>query len=303
MTKIKCICANCGKEYFVQPYRIREGSKYCSRKCFNEALKKEKEKIETKICKYCGKEFEIKAALKWQRKKIFCSLECSRKASKGRIIKGKIQRICKYCGKEFEVYPSQIKQGEGIYCSKGCQTLDKKGKPNIALRKENKIIKCKDYAYIEIEKKNKLYKVLIDTADIEKVKLYYWYIEMSHKNKRYNVVTNGRLVNGVRQRYTLSRFIMGYNGKLQIDHINRNTLDNRKCNLRVVSPFENSQNKECPNGYSGVFFDKNGNKWRAVIRKNNITQYLGSYKTKEEAINARKNKEKELGYISAIYKN
>lgn len=41
----------------------------------------------------------------------------------------------------------------------------------------------------------------------------------------------------------LHRWVMGNPSGLQIDHINRNTLDNRKSNLRIVTCQQNSQNK------------------------------------------------------------
>lgn len=78
--------------------------------------------------------------------------------------------------------------------------------------------------------------------------------------------------------------------------INRNTLDNRKCNLRKVTFQQNSYNtkifKNNTSGYKGVY--RNGKKWIAKIRYNNKLIHIGSFATKEKAYNARLNKEKEL---------
>lgn len=70
-----------------------------------------------------------------------------------------------------------------------------------------------------------------------------------------------------------------------VDHINRDRLDNRKENLRIVDYFQNAQNisiqKNNTSGYRGVW--KKGNRWQADIKVNYKKLSLGSYATKEEA--------------------
>ena len=39
----------------------------------------------------------------------------------------------------------------------------------------------------------------------------------------------------------LSRHVMNYHGKLKIDHIDNNKLNNRLCNLRIFTILENAQ--------------------------------------------------------------
>ena len=74
-----------------------------------------------------------------------------------------------------------------------------------------------------------------------------------------------------------------------IDHINHDKLDNRIVNLRSVPQSINSKNLSKPknntSGYSGVFKDRD--KWRSKITVNGKTKYLGTYKTKDEALKAR----------------
>lgn len=77
--------------------------------------------------------------------------------------------------------------------------------------------------------------------------------------------------------YMLHRYVMNYEGKDLIDHINRNKLDNRKCNLRVATHSQNSYNKNSKPGssskYLGVFLLKNG-KYRASVGLNVIGEYI-----------------------------
>jgi hypothetical protein len=59
---------------------------------------------------------------------------------------------------------------------------------------------------------------------------------------------------GSDKKYTLSRLIMGPSRDKVVDHINRNRLDNRRCNLRIVTPRQNTLNRitKSRTGYLGV---------------------------------------------------
>ncbi len=66
-----------------------------------------------------------------------------------------------------------------------------------------------------------------------------------------------------------------------VDHINRDRLDNRICNLRIVSSSENCQNVDMyPNntsGQRGVSWRKDQGKWAAYIRHMNKQYHLGYF--------------------------
>lgn len=73
----------------------------------------------------------------------------------------------------------------------------------------------------------------------------------------------------------------------EIDHINRDTSDNRIENLREATRSENSFNKPkraCnTSGYKGVTFCKQTNKWRAQLTVNKKRINLGRFNKKEDA--------------------
>lgn len=73
-----------------------------------------------------------------------------------------------------------------------------------------------------------------------------------------------------------------------IDHINGNKSDNRVENLRECNNSQNSTNKNKQSnntsGYKGVF--RQGNKWRACIRKDGHKYNLGNFACKHEAAKA-----------------
>lgn len=73
--------------------------------------------------------------------------------------------------------------------------------------------------------------------------------------------------------------------KKVIDHINGNTLDNRKKNLRVVSIRTNTNNRhvEQSSNYPGVHYDKERDKWRAGIIINGERVELKRHETELEA--------------------
>lgn len=89
----------------------------------------------------------------------------------------------------------------------------------------------------------------------------------------------------------LHRHILNYSGEDVVDHINNDKLDNRKCNLRIVTQQQNNMNKSAQkNGsskYIGVRFHKKSNKWEANIYVNNKHTYLGIFETEIEAAKAR----------------
>ena len=89
----------------------------------------------------------------------------------------------------------------------------------------------------------------------------------------------------------LHRFILNYCGDKDIDHINRNGLDNRKYNLRIINHSDNIRNQsECRKGIKRV---KSG-KYQASITKNYKCIYLGTFDTYESALEARIRAENEI---------
>lgn len=90
----------------------------------------------------------------------------------------------------------------------------------------------------------------------------------------------------------LHKFIMILEGKLveglNIDHIDRNKLNNCSFNLRMVTTKENSHNRGkrqgCSSEYVGVSWSYRDRKWEAYIKHNGKKSYLGSYTSENEAL-------------------
>lgn len=132
---------------------------------------------------------------------------------------------------------------------------------------------------------------LIDLADLELVSQHRWHLDS--KGYATTSVSKGRM----RFTYTLHRLLMGF-PEVQVDHADRNKLNNCRQNLRLASGSQNKANvgisTRNSSGYKGVSWDNRSNKWRAQISYQNKLIYLGLYLTKEEAFEIRKTKALEL---------
>lgn len=93
-----------------------------------------------------------------------------------------------------------------------------------------------------------------------------------------------------RKQFKLHRLIMNAKPGEVIDHVNGNTLDNRKCNLRITTQSGNNKNAKkrrnaITSKYKGVHKNSYG-KWKAQIQKDKKKYSLGTHNTELEAAQA-----------------
>ncbi len=128
---------------------------------------------------------------------------------------------------------------------------------------------------------------IFDKEDYDAACSYSWCItDQSAKGKKQRYV----IARGKEGRNILfSRTIMGAEENHTIDHINGDTLDNRRCNLRLADIAENSRNtrlrSDNSTGFKGVGKLPNG-KYRAYIGVENRFIALGVYSSPDEAARA-----------------
>lgn len=129
---------------------------------------------------------------------------------------------------------------------------------------------------------------VVDDADHEWLSQWKWWCD--HKNYV------RRMANG--QAIFMHREILGTPPGLYTDHINRDSLDNRRANLRVVTTSQNKQNSAAHRGstskYKGVYWHKNRQTWNAGIRHNGKHIHIGTFPTEETAARAYDCKAREL---------
>ena len=94
----------------------------------------------------------------------------------------------------------------------------------------------------------------------------------------------GYTYNGLRRSILLHHLIVGCPIRgLVVDHINRNPLDNRLQNLRVVTRRENALNSKASRKLSGMRYVERVDSYAAQITHNYRKYHLGYFKTAEEA--------------------
>jgi hypothetical protein len=102
---------------------------------------------------------------------------------------------------------------------------------------------------------------------------------------------------GTREVVLLHRLIAGAPGGYVVDHINHDTLDNRKSNLRVVTVSQNLRNRRGANrnsssGQRGVH--REGNRWRVGFMVEGREHKFGSFDRIEDAVKVARRAEKLL---------
>ena len=125
------------------------------------------------------------------------------------------------------------------------KSIKKVGRPAIPIKYEETLID--DIACMKgtITTKGEILEILFDIDDFDRVKERQWFASTGGKYVCCNV-----RINGVRKVLGLHNFIMnrfdfpGKGAKESVDHINRNGLDNRKSNLRIVSQSVQNTNQK-----------------------------------------------------------
>lgn len=195
------------------------------------------------------------------------------------------------CGNETIVGGSHLKSGHTRSC--GCLMKEAAAEQGKSCRQYNKYEFKDDYVIGYTNKREPFY---FDIEDYDLVKQYCW-----HTNRTGYIHTNmPRSERNFTKRFGmfLHRLIMDCPDDMVIDHINHNPADNRKSNLRIVTPLQNGFNKtvlcNSTSGVTGVSWSKQLNKWRAYIMLHNKQINLGCYKNFEDAVAARKKAEEEI---------
>jgi len=133
---------------------------------------------------------------------------------------------------------------------------------------------------------------LVDAEDFETVEPMSWhYTAQGYAGTN----TGGRKHH---RSVLMHRFLLDIHDRfVYADHINHDTLDNRRSNLRVVTPGESMRNTRSARGtsaYKGVHWHKGAGKWRAMIQIDRKSRHIGYFDTETEAAAAYDEKAREL---------
>ncbi len=126
---------------------------------------------------------------------------------------------------------------------------------------------------------------LLDDIDFEKASQFKWY---ARKDSKYAFYAQRKFnIDGTWKNIMLHRYLLNPPADMYIDHINHDGLDNRRCNLRIVTHSQNHFNERIrtdnSSGFKGIHWNKKNNNWNVHL----ANKYLGSFNTIEEACNCR----------------
>lgn len=118
--------------------------------------------------------------------------------------------------------------------------------------------------------------VLLDPDDLELISGRNWCLS---GNGKYCISGNGEYMHRV--------ITKAKQGEI-VDHINLDTFDNRRINLRITDSNGNATNKSkrstpCTSRYKGVTFDKSRGKWMAYINSKGKRINLGRFTNERDA--------------------
>lgn len=208
------------------------------------------------------------------------------------------------CDKKTILVVDRYKLLSGHSTSCGCKLTESLRKRNREDNPSKYYIRQINENYIDdlgvghIKMSNTNNDMLCDKEDIEKLLKYYWnensgYAKSFFDNKK---VYAHRIIMDVGD-FEINK---------QVDHINGDTLDNRKINLRIVTSRQNGLNssirKDNTSGVTGVCWDKNRKKWLVRVYENGKEINLGYFNDFNNAIIARKNGEEKY-YGEYSYNN
>lgn len=183
-----------------------------------------------------------------------------------------ITLTCPICKIEYTTYPSRLKRGTGKTCgAKDCRYG---------------VTKIHD-TYMEIISPTYgAFMFNFDYQDSKKLKELggNWFVSIKRGNP-YAAHHIGK------KQIELQRFLLNPPKGKYVDHINQDTTDNTRKNLRVTSNADNLRNGSIrPNntsGYKGVWFSNQNKVWNAEIKVNYKKLCISGFRYFEDALGAR----------------
>ncbi len=136
---------------------------------------------------------------------------------------------------------------------------------------------------------SKGYVALVDDEDYEELMRYKWHV--GSYGPRPHAMRKVRPAEGETvTRIAMHRQITGAPKGMDVDHINHQTLDNQRANLRVCTRSQNMMNMRkrpgCSSRFKGVCWNKANDNWIAYIMVNYCQKTIGYFDDEVDAARA-----------------
>lgn len=185
----------------------------------------------------------------------------------------KIMWLCKCdCGNIARVLGNNLRLGKTKSC--GCLQRETVSKAMSGKRQHNVYDMSGDFGICYTHDLSSSF--MFDKEDYPKIKSFYWY---KTNDGYFTTRSHGAY-------YRIHRYLLDAPPDMVVDHINHDTTDNRKSNLRICTPQRNTWNRKVRHdnqlGVTGVYKNKQG-KYVAQIQCAHYHRYK-EFETLGEAI-------------------
>ena|ERR1044071_2113059 len=141
-----------------------------------------------------------------------------------------------------------------------------------------------DVVWIKLTQKQE---TCVDLTDWEKVRAVRWYAQKSKGRKSFYAVMSASKAKRLGCPRLLHQWLLNTN---EVDHEDRNGLNNRRKNIRPATRQQNVANQGLlstnSSGFRGVSFRKDSGRWRARIMLNGSLHCLGTFSDRISAARA-----------------
>ena len=137
--------------------------------------------------------------------------------------------------------------------------------------------------------------VTVEPKDYEEQTVHKWYAKRGNSRKKQTRYYAARSTKG--KTVFMHREIMRCPEGMEVDHINGDTLDNRKANLRICTRADNTYNSRsriATSLYKGVSFHNLTKKWAAQISYKHKKRHISLFEHQVRAAKAYDDRAKEL---------
>jgi AP2 domain len=126
---------------------------------------------------------------------------------------------------------------------------------------------------------------VVDDGDYAQVSQYKWYAKKGRRGALY-AIANIPQPGGGYKTTGMHALITGWS---RVDHVDHDTLNNQRYNLRESTPLQSSHNTRSRAGtsqYKGVLWEQSRGRWKAEIRASGKKRFIGRFDDEEEAARA-----------------